>query len=218
MDGTSRQEARRAVGIRRIPPGLRGRWVVGSDGKVEAVSCRDGLPPAEIWFETGNVEALPSDWREPEWLASRARQWSHETVLLGMSAVDGQAPCSAMSECFAKVRRIATSWHIVLRTDGQRMTSMPAIHQVLAGPFDEIQFLSGRSRHSDGMFGERVLMVIKQLLELRAARKQDRPAVAWLHEVSAERELGGQQLQNIESTARQLAVDRFEVIMRSGQA
>lgn len=218
MDAHTRHEVRRSVGEKRTPPGPgpHGRWLVDMSGKVETEACRDGASPVEIWFRTDD-RGGPSSWHEPEWLEHRARQWASDPVILGLSAMTGRRPCPALWECFAKIRKIATSWRIVLRTGGEGMASMASIHQLLSGPFDEIQFLSGRSRQNGSALSDRVLMLIKQLLDLRTARKQDKPLVAWLHEVPSDQDADQQEIQTLALTARQLDVDRFDVVTRSGQ-
>ncbi len=174
--------------------------------------CFDGVAPAEIWFERPAGDGPTGTWVPPSWLETYARRWARQPVTLGVMATEGGAVCEAVFQCLSELGGVAPGWQLVLRTDGTGLTSMSMIHRVLSGPFDEVQFCCGTANGRPDGRTQRVLMVIKQLIELRQARHQDRPEVTWLCETNGSSDTDDAALRALRSTARQLGVDRFEIV------
>ncbi len=211
MGASAREEVRRGVSTTRRAPGSQGPGLVREGGTRSEDGYRDGSPPVEIWLDVACGGAESPSWQLPDWLEAEVHRWADEEVLLGVTATNGCLPCDEAWQCLCDTRGTAAGWRLVLRTDGRGMASMAAIHRVLSGPFDEVHLVTGRN----GRGGERVLIVMKQLVELRGARGQDAPSVVWLYETPATPESGRPDpiaLRDARSRARQIGVDRFEAV------
>jgi len=205
---SARDEVRRTVSATRRAPGSRGPGLVGNEGPQSEEGRCDGSPPAEIWYGVAAGDAESSSWQPPGWLEAEVRRWADGSVLLGVTATSGCLPCEAAWQWLSELRQTAAGWRLVLRTDGRGMSSMPAIHRVLSGPFDEVHLVT---EWDDGA-RERVLNVMKQLVELRSARGQDVPSVVWVYETPDSGQPDPTALRDAQRRARQIGVDRFEMV------
>jgi hypothetical protein len=88
---------------------------------------------------------------------------------------------------------------------------MAMIDRLLSGPFDEVEFVCGRKDCTASRHDERALMVIKHVIDLRRARHQPRPLVAWLY-ADGGASTAEEVPQQVRLRARQLGVDRFDVV------
>jgi hypothetical protein len=206
MDPLTREDVRRAIGNRRRAPGTCGRRIVRPDGTWVDDQRREGMPPSEIWLEVGCGRC------PPEWLTREARHWSDQPILLGIAAPWDHPLEDTTIDVLSRVRSVAPAWRVVLHIDGRGLASTPMIHRVLAGPFDEVWLSTRRAEGRDDGRGERVLAAIKELIELRGARNQDRPSVTWLYGSGRASEPDAEEVQTARTTARQIGVDRFEVV------
>ncbi|MBN1341872.1 MAG: hypothetical protein JXQ73_04290 [Phycisphaerae bacterium] len=218
MEPETIDEARRAVGATRRPPGPHGLWMVGPDGTRTIHGGQEDTPPCEIWFQSDHGHCLPKSWNPPGWLDPAVHQWSELPILMGFEAAKGALPSELAWQCFRGVAGAAPGWQLVLRTDGGGVVGMPSIDRVLSGPFGEVQFVCDRTSRGDARGGERVLLMMKQLIELRQARGQERPLVAWIVKTDATGPGRDEIMRSVRSTARQLGLDRFEVVVEQTQA
>jgi len=220
MDREKREEVRRAVGLRRRPPGPGGRWVVGARGRFEETWPEDS-PPCEIWVDLDRLGPSGASWLASTYVGSLASSWADRPIAMVVSASDGARLDEAAWRGVEGIRRAARSWRLVLRTVGDGAASMAVIDRVLSGQFDEIQLTTGGAPESAltdvgaaGLRG-RVLSAIKQLVELRNARGQARPLVVWLHENARGVEPEVETARVAGRIARQIGVDRFGIVWSS---
>ncbi len=212
MTANTREAIRRSVSRRRRPPSGQGVWIVAADGRLMAPESVPAAPPAEIRVR---VDAEPdrnpagADW---DWLIELAGTWGNREILLRLSPTDGRAVPEDLWSVVTRAKAVAGRWRFILQTDGGGLTSMEMIDRLLSGPFDEVQFVFRSGRAGWRRPGERLLMLIKDLVELRTARGQAKPLIAWRYEGKLTGREDERSLRDVRATVRQLGVDRFEVV------
>jgi hypothetical protein len=222
MDRDLLERARRAVAATRRPPEACGTGTACDLQRGDAAGPPSAdPPPTEIWAGTGRSEASAAPWLHSPAFWALVQRWGDHAVLLGVSVSAEVCPDEATWQRIELVRRHASAWTIVLRIDEAGAAGMAVIDRALAGPFDEVQFTTGApalhdpaGREPSGLNG-RALAAIKQLVELRNARRQQRPRVTWLHRDGPDGSIGRSMTSQARAIARQIGVDRFEVMTSS---
>jgi len=198
-----RMTSRQATGRTRRPP--------------EKHPTAEDTLPNELWISPND----PSAWRRAEQrLKSLVQEHAERPLTIGMALCPGSSEAEEAWDLMTSLRQQAPAWHFVLRTGGEWLASMAVIDRVLSGPFQEVQFaFPSRNRYDSPTLkprrpGDRVLMAIRQLVELRDARQQERPRVVWL-QYSPNSEAGETTTLQCQRLARQVGIDRFEVVTTS---
>ena len=168
---------RMAVGKGRRGPLGAGILTIDSTGQ-QHWQGRETAVPDEIHIQLID-QPEPQDaqkrWDMAQWLTEALERWSdnhltlnivsHRGALLRNDRIGQLYPLAAKSHC----------WTVSVTTDGSDLISTAAIDQVLRSPIDQLHVRitrSGAERSSS-----RVLSAVKDLIDLRAARMQDRPEV-----------------------------------------
>lgn len=212
MTASTREAIRRSVSHTRRPPSGQGVWIVASNGLLLEPAVMPDVPPAEIRIRVDDGPDPDLDRTAGDWLIDLAGTWGNREILVRLMACDGHRVTEAHWSLVSRAAQTATRWRFVLQTDGTGLTSMEMIDRLLSGPFDEAHFVFQADQSRWRRPGERLLMLIKDLVELRTARGQSRPLIAWRFEGRLTAGKDEQTLRDVRSTVRQLGVDRFEVV------
>jgi len=145
-------------------------------------------------------------WRLDQFLSDALQRWSHKPVVLSIVSTDGQI---VRRRVLSQLRLLAEQdhkWRLIVVTDGKDLTSTAVIDQVLRSPITELR-ICGALAGSDAI-SNRILNAVKDLIDLRNRRRQERPQV--LFRLTA----GGNEPVDLEQARRrikQTGADKVEV-------
>ncbi len=170
--------------------------------------------PRALWVEATDSKGELAAWWSDRWWNEALAAWGAASLRLVILPTPGAILLPAVIGRLTRIALAARGWVLAARTYGDGLASTAAIDRLLRSPYQEIEFVLGeetlmpRERGRAGTLPQRTLAVMKELVALREARGQKRPAVVWLWRcgpvtTSAER------LAAAGGIARQIRVDRF---------
>ncbi len=179
-------------------------------GPSGAIGNRGHAPPERIRIDVG--EGFDPDVARAR-LEEVGRGWENHLDRLELRLLHGFPPDDGMWQWLREVRTNAPECRIVLQVDGESPTGMSAIHHVLSAPLSELEIRTRSDAVTPGTTPDRrALLFLKQLVELRDARRQEHPRVTWLHEPTAGDPVPEPEAADLRGKARQIGVDRFAVL------
>lgn len=172
--------------------------------------------PSALWLEATDSHGRLASWWSPGWWSGYVASWGSATLRLVLLPTPGAVLLRPVIEELERIAVGAKKWRLVAQTRGDGLTSTAAVDRLLRSPYHDVEFLAGdevvasQGRGSAAVHAQRVLAVMKQIVELREARRLKRPAVIWLWD--AKPAVGGpDRLAAARALARQLQVDRLVV-------
>lgn len=199
---------------------VRPRLTVRADGSERwsemILSADHGCVPSQIWIYldepshgSGSNPAALSDthWDFSHWLEQAQAQWGGYPIDLFLVSFGTGFMKPELLEHLQVLAARRLRWSCKLLTDGLNLTSTAAIDALLRSCLDEvIVYAAGVG---EATLNARVLQVTKDLVDLRAARGQNRPNVICR---ICPNPTGGQKIiTEMSQWVRQAGIDRLEV-------
>ncbi len=171
--------------------------------------------PAEVWirfFEPQKQKYAGSSspaepWDFSRWLQAAQARWADRKIDIYFLSFD---PVPIRPEVFDRLKALhdrGLRWQTRLLTDGKNITSTAILDQLLRSGLDELQvYLAGVA---EPVISQRVLGAVKDLVDLRAARRQNHPKI--IGRLCPDPAGQARQIAEISQWAKQVGIDRLEV-------
>ncbi len=206
---------RQATSAKRNSPVCTYRLTIRADGEQEwnpSLNTRRSLEqpaPSEIYVYLADANAdpyaPPSD--QPclslALLDEAVEKWGRDKLALNVVSFNGAITRLNALDKLDHIVEHSPEWSVTVITDGLDLTGMPMIDRMLRSKIHEVKIYPTTA---DGLqLNTRVLNAARDMIELRAKRKQERPVVTCLADESNEN--------NAEFTGyvRQVGFDRVEI-------
>lgn len=174
----------------------------------------DQLAPAEIWIyltdparDTHAGPAHPAEqWDFEKWMHEAASRWADKEITLYIVSFDAGL---TRNNLLCKLRRPAEAigkWRIILVTDGKDLTNTAMIDRILRCGLDELQVYPAPPGAGEIAVNPRVLNAVKDLVDLRRARRQNLPRIVCRLCAT------GKAADDLAQWARQVNIDRLELV------
>lgn len=151
-----------------------------------------------------------ASWCTEAWFNDRLSIWGHAKMDVVVAPTPGALLHEQLQDCLFLVRRVTRNWRLIGQTDGSGLASMSSIDRLLNSAYDELQWiLTGRlEQDTDGRARSlsRIMNAMRELIEIRDRRAQQRPTVIWQYDPSAINDADAERLIQM---ARQVRVDRL---------
>jgi len=173
-------------------------------------------PPSALWLEATDSQGQLASWWSGDWWGRCLASWGRAAVTVVLLPTPGAILMPAVLEQLGRVCVAARKWRLIAQTRGDELASTAAVDRLLRTPYHEVEFLAGddvlpgRGRGYVAWRAQRILAVMKQVVELRGARGLTRPLVAWRWD-AGRAPAAPPSIAEAQALARQLQVDRFVV-------
>lgn len=204
---------------RRQPPPAAYKLVVTPDGRQHWLPALTGpsatadLPvPSQIWIyltdPTHGQRSGPSPNQTQRDIARRltdlVARWSEQTILLYLVSFNAALTHGNVVDRLTSLAEKINHWQTVLISDGHDLTSTAMIDKLLQSPIDEL--CVSPAAPSGQTVNTRALNAVKDLIDLRHARRQNLPRIVC--RLCADSEC----LTDLTRWSRQANVDRLDMI------
>jgi len=202
-----------------IRPGGVQEWQPPLSG--DSVSAESSLVPSEIWIRFSESKqsgfngfsASADAWDFKQWLETAQKWWSDRAIDVFLVSFDAM---SIKKDVFEKLRAMADRnlpWTTRLVTDGKNIASTATLDQILNSSLKEIQvYVAGLGEPT---ISSRVLGAVKDLNDLRQARKRKHPMITCrLCPCATNSE---KMIADLTQWVKQAGIDRMEVVDKAAE-
>lgn len=206
MNSTSFQFRRAST--HRHKPVVVYKVIVHSDGREQWVPKRnihsDPAPASikVILSENGAESKLDIG----NWLKNALARWSENEISISFVCFDFAIVRTNLLQHLSSLN-VKHRWKIMLYTDGKDFTSTSVLDKLLQAPVDELYIYP--SDLGSEQLNPRILEVVKDLVDLRNSRMQNKPFIVC--RMSPENGKNPRLEEQISQWSRQINPDRFEI-------
>lgn len=214
----SLETRRLTTGQTRRPPACAFRLIIQPDGQQRRCPIPgntdvsdDRVLPTEIWLnltlrEQDNQAEPRSQFDSRLWFDSAVGKWANQDVTVHIVSFGAAMVRSGLLDRLVCLQDERHRWRVILVGDGADLTSTANIDKILRSCLCELQMYPAGL--GDRTVNVRVLNAVKDLIDLRASRMQNRPRI--IFRVCA----GGPQTVELTHWSRQVRLDRLDITDR----